>query len=328
MVRSLAILILIATGILRAGAQCLSNCGCDLLPHRALNQEQSTSVQIFFQGNFYNAFSEEEMLEFAGAEPVYSVASQQAIQLSVKRLVGSKGVILATMPYLFSTDNREAFVHGNQQVHLSNYGNLSGFGDASVLAGIRYRQSEEAAFQMTLLGGLKMPTGQRNAFGSTGLLPPVHLQAGSGSWDPLLQIWAEYTSGPYRFQGRLAARLATEADYHNMGNNASAGLSAQRHFSVMLSGQAFYVTAGSGLQAVAQQPMSMPAYHHGRGPDESLVRFANSGYFRLLLLSEAGLAIRPDVMLPIRVLIPIYQYNQGHQVPLNWQLQTGIEFKF
>ncbi|MCS6991923.1 MAG: hypothetical protein NZL95_08690 [Chitinophagales bacterium] len=311
---------------LSVASQCLNSCGCDLLPpvsgHRA-------ATQLTYQSNIYKPFSSEELTHITGNDPVYSVRSQHSIQLLISVPLRENIVIQAAFPFLFSMDNLEAFKHADEQVHITAFGNISGFGDATVQAGYRFFSNADSCFELTLLAGIKMPTGQREQFSSDGLLAPLHLQAGSGSWDPLLQLWSEYQNKHHRINFRIAFRKATTALNHNMGSSLHLSLTTLRAFRIPTSQSIRNVLLQGGMYLLAQQRMSMPPYHHlsHAVAEQQLYPFSNSGHMRLMAAVGTGLQFRDEVRLPVQVLFPFYQRLQGQQVSLRWQLQIGLDVK-
>jgi len=63
-------------------------------------------------------------------------------------------------------------------------GNVSGIGDATLLA--KYRLTEDEGAGFAIVGGIKLPTGSTNTTSLEGERLETEHQPGTGSWDPIV----------------------------------------------------------------------------------------------------------------------------------------------
>lgn len=331
------LLLIAALGLMHGAgqlqAQCLSSCSCGNRDPFSLSEEPvagQAHAQLAYRGSFYRPFTDEDLSQLAGAHSVISISSMHAIQLTIGYWLSAQVLLQGTLPFLYSVDNREAYNHATDYLHLVDYGNIGGYGDASVLAGYRFAVTKQQRLVVVMLAGIKMPTGQHQQFGSTGLLAPIALQAGTGSWDPLLQLWADHYGTACRWSARVWTRVSTSALNHHMGNSGGASVSILHDLPLTLSGQSCRLTLTGGLQLQVQQPMKMPDYHLGKNgsPANVLVPFPNSGYRRLLLQTGISLKLPSEISVPLQLYWPVVEKLNGTQTPLRLQIQTGLNFNF
>jgi hypothetical protein len=134
------------------------------------------------------------------------------------------------VPYLRRANLREgehSHVAGQSINSVVDRGSVSGIGDASVLA--MYRLTGLPT--LTLIGGLKAPTGSTHKRDDDGERFETEHQIGTGSWDPIVGAAFGTLVGPlkldtsalYQFSGKGAQNT-------QLGDRAQVGLSLSRRF--------------------------------------------------------------------------------------------------
>jgi hypothetical protein len=111
-------------------------------------------------------------------------------------LVGALGVayginhhltLSAELPYVRRDDLREgthAHAGGVAVNGVEQLGSVARIGDTSLLA--KYRLTDGAGFGLTLVGGIKVPTGSTHKHSLDGERLETEHQPGTGSWDPIV----------------------------------------------------------------------------------------------------------------------------------------------
>jgi len=146
--------------------------------------------------------------------------------------ITSNLTVSAELPYVHRDDMREG-EHSHHGGHATNEvverGDASGIGDLSLVATYRVAESETAAF--SLIGGIKVPTGNTHKRDDEGVRFETEHQPGTGSWDPiigaagraklgLLQLNA---SAIYQFSGKGAQDT-------RLGDRAHLGIALSHRF--------------------------------------------------------------------------------------------------
>ncbi|MDD9899030.1 MAG: hypothetical protein OXU45_08555 [Candidatus Melainabacteria bacterium] len=107
-------------------------------------------------------------------------------------------------------------------------GDSIGFGDLTLLTKYRLFQSKT---QISLLGGIKFPTGQTNERNEFGLRLGTDDQPGTGSWDPLMGFAISRPYKAFSFDGNLLYRLSNQGSGDVIaGDIASYNLAASYKF--------------------------------------------------------------------------------------------------
>lgn len=99
---------------------------------------------------------------------------------------------------------------GVEHANLGNKETSEGFGDLNVMASYRTFQSERAGF--SLVGGVKLPTGETDQIDSTGALFEPELQPASGSWDFLMGGIFEHRWDRVILKGNATYSFKTEGE--------------------------------------------------------------------------------------------------------------------
>jgi hypothetical protein len=113
---------------------------------------------------------------------------------------------------------------GTPEVH--DHGNSEGIGDLSLLGQYRLLRMENAGADVSVLFGLKTPTGDTKATDREGVRFETEFQPGSGSWDPLIGAAAGWRLGPASLDANVLYAIATEgAQDTDLGDALHIGLS-------------------------------------------------------------------------------------------------------
>lgn len=134
--------------------------------------------------------------------------------------------VSAALPYV-RRDGLRAGTHHHHGGHAMNevmeVGSVSGVGDASVLAKYKLIDGKDAS--LSLIGGLKLPTGSTDKNGNDGERLDTEHQPGSGSWDGIFGAafgtkFGDFNltaSGVYHISGKGAQST-------RLGDRAQAGI--------------------------------------------------------------------------------------------------------
>lgn len=136
------------------------------------------------------------------------------------------------LPYVRRDGLREAeHSHsGGQAINdVEQLGNVSGFGDMSVLAKYRLTHSESGG--LALIGGLKMPTGSTHKNGLDGERLETEHQPGTGSWDSIAGAAGGVKLGTLQLNASVLYQFSGKgAQDTRLGDRAQGGFSLSHRF--------------------------------------------------------------------------------------------------
>jgi len=130
-------------------------------------------------------FSTEQLEDFAarGREGVHSIDKITNTSLSLLYGATENISITARLPYIKRENIRESEIEdGAPEAH--THGDSSGVGDLVLLG--QYRVMRRASSDVSILLGIKAPTGETDVKDDDGARFETEFQPGSGSWDLLL----------------------------------------------------------------------------------------------------------------------------------------------
>jgi hypothetical protein len=128
--------------------------------------------------------SELESLAASGTE-THSMDDQTSIFFSAGYGLTEDLTIGMHIPYVIRRGIREGHIEeGTPEVH--DHGTSEGIGDLSLLGQYRLFRTEKTGADVSVLFGLKSPTGDTKATDREGVRFETEFQPGSGSWDPLI----------------------------------------------------------------------------------------------------------------------------------------------
>ena len=159
-----------------------------------------------------------EALTEAG-ETVHSTDSVSSLALSAAYGVTDDLMLVGNLPYISRKNIRETGGHHDEDAGLADeavgvekLGDSEGIGDASVYGVYRFVNNPQNGMQVSVLGGVKMPTGDTNEKTNEGGLFETEHQPGSGSWDPLLGIAVSTPMMNSSLGASILYQFSTEGD--------------------------------------------------------------------------------------------------------------------
>ena len=174
-----------------------------------------------------------ELVALAG-QHIHAHGSRYALRTS---LAGAYGVtdrltLALDLPFVHHDDIREGEHHHSGGVAINSVaarGDVSGFGDATLLAKYRLLGGENGG--LALIGGVKLPTGSTRKRDSEGERFETEHQPGSGSWDPIVGIAAGGNAGAVQINASLIYQAAGKGAMNTrLGDRAIGGLSLSHRF--------------------------------------------------------------------------------------------------
>jgi len=179
-----------------------------------------------------------------------------------------------------------------------------GLGDIAALAKYRIykRDWEQSTFNLSLIGGLELPTGRTGQRDSSSRLPP-YLQVGSGSWDPLTAVAATVSIGRFRSDAHAFYKLNAEGaqDYQEGDFFAVEWDLKYRFLHMEYPGP----TAGAkiGIQ-----------WRHEQRDRQDGSHVDNTGSSQLVLRPGLSLHPTPNTDISLGFDFPVYQHVRGRQL--------------
>lgn len=175
-------------------------------------------------------------LEGLAGQHIHAHASDFALRSSAGLAYGvtDRLTLAVDLPYLHHDNIREgAHSHHGGAAHneVVKRGNMSGLGDATLLAKFRLLGSAESG--LALIGGLKLPTGSTRKRDNEGERFETEHQPGSGSWDPIVGLAAGTPLGALQLNASAIYQKAGKGAMNTrLGNRAQGGLALTRRFEV------------------------------------------------------------------------------------------------
>jgi hypothetical protein len=140
--------------------------------------------------------------------------------------------VSAELPYIRRDDLREgthAHDGGAVSESVERLGNVSGIGDASLIA--KYRLTEEHGPGFAIIAGLKMPTGSTHRVSPDGERLETEHQPGTGSWDPILGAAVGAAAGAVRLNASALYQFSGKgAQDTRLGDRFKGGIALSHHF--------------------------------------------------------------------------------------------------
>lgn len=176
----------------------------------------------------------DEELEALAAQHIHAHNSDTNLNASLGMAYGVTHHLTVSLelPYVRRDGLREGeHSHGggvttNEVVAL---GNVSGVGDATLLAKYRLSEGEGAGF--AIVAGIKLPTGNTNATSLDGERLETEHQPGSGSWDPILGASASVPLGGATLTASALYQFSTMGSQHTrLGDRVQGGIVLSHRF--------------------------------------------------------------------------------------------------
>lgn len=322
-----------------SGAQCLGSCCCAA---NVATTGQTASIPdkggwiigVNLLTMQYEPLSNETLMMDAKADtPVFSVKSQWTAKVSLAYGITSRLSAAVSLPYNYSSDNLEGHYHVTGVTEIHTYGSIRGAGDGTLLFNYQFINDEEKGWKAYAGAGIKVPTGKTDAPSTYDVVLPVHLQPGTGSWDPLLQATVAKTINRWMLQSQAFVKIATTALDHNMGDyyrlEANVSYECWKDKKIISSLNA---TGGLALDHNAKMKFA-EGHDHGGGTVTSdssgaLIPFENSGFTRLMIQAKVLCILPGHFSVPLQVAAPLVQELGGTQAALQWTASAGINYSF
>jgi hypothetical protein len=158
----------------------------------------------------FNRISDPELesLAASGTE-THSMDDQTSIFFSAGYGLAEDLTLGVHIPYVMRRGIREGhFEGGTPEVH--DHGSSEGIGDLSLLGQYRILRMERAGADVSVLFGMKAPTGDTRVADRDGVRFETEFQPGSGSWDPLIGTAAGWRLGQASLDASLLYAIATK----------------------------------------------------------------------------------------------------------------------
>ena len=206
----------------------------------------------------YDTASDAKMLGLANTGPpgdprndVHSVNSLLSPSLFAAYGLTDRLTLGVLLPYQLRSNVRSPNEDGDM---VNKLGNSSGIGDTTFFAEQNVYRSTDNLSHLSLIAGLKTPTGANNVNSSLGIPFEPHHQPGSGSWDPMFGLAFTRGFGPFSLDTSHMYMISTAGTRDGEGNRVTQG--DVFNYNIALS----YALGGSrirsGLFASANQPQS------------------------------------------------------------------------
>jgi len=161
-----------------------------------------------------DAYSDAELIALAG-QHVHAHTTDYNLEAAGSLAYGlaEHFTVSARLPFVRRDDLREGH-HSHSGGAVANtveeLGSVSGIGDLSLLAQYISAHDHEQGWFVSLLGGVKIPTGSTSETSPTGERLETEHQPGTGSWDPLFGFAASKSWGTVSLHGSGLYQLSTE----------------------------------------------------------------------------------------------------------------------
>lgn len=179
----------------------------------------------------FDRFSDSELESFASSgTETHSMDDQISTFLSVGYGLTEDLTLGMHIPYVVRRGIREGDLEGaTPEVH--DHGDSKGIGDLSLVGQYRVLRAERTGSNVSILFGLKVPTGDTRVTDRQGERFETEFQPGSGSWDPLIGVAAGRLIGKTSLDMSMLYVIATEgAQDTDLGDALQFGLAMSRRY--------------------------------------------------------------------------------------------------
>ncbi|MBI5639371.1 MAG: transporter [Nitrospirae bacterium] len=196
-------------------------------------------------------------------------------------------------------------------------------GDITVMGLYRlYTDSDERPANAFTIGlGLKTPSGPSTEKTASGKYVHAHMQAGTGSWDPLISLLYTKMMNPYLLQADVTYQLTTRNhEGYEFGDSLAANLSGK----YAVSGQ-FNITGG-----LTYLHLNKASDNEGKYTKLTSLMDdpANTGGSSIWF--SPGVQILPSAnsLIDLKVQFPLWEEVNGTQLVSSYRVLAGISFSF
>jgi hypothetical protein len=161
-----------------------------------------------------DAYSDAELVALA-SQHVHAHTTDYNLRAAASLAYGVTGhfTVSANLPFIHRDDLREG-EHSHAGSTASNtverLGSVSGIGDLSLMGQYMLAHDHGQGWFVSLLGGLKVPTGSTHGTDLAGERLETEHQPGTGSWDPLFGLAASKSWGAWSVYGNGLYQISTE----------------------------------------------------------------------------------------------------------------------
>jgi hypothetical protein len=186
----------------------------------------SAGLQVGFA--FPDAYTDGELITLAG-QHVHADTTDYNLRAAASLSYGVTGHLMlsASLPFVRRDDLREghhSHSGGTASYSVEELGSVAGVGDASLMGQYVLAHDHQQGWLVSLLGGLKLPTGSTAETDLAGTRLETEHQPGTGSWDPLLGLAAQKRWGDTAFHASALYQFATTgAQDTRMGDRLNLG---------------------------------------------------------------------------------------------------------
>ena len=199
-----------------------------------------------------------------------------------------------------------------------NHQEAFGLGDIALLGKYRLYKTDwpRSSLNLSLVGGLELPTGDTGAREDGVRLPPS-VQVGSGSWDPFTALSANMSLNRLRFDALVFYKINTEGTQEFEDGDF---LALETDVAYR-----FLHTVYPGPTAAARLGIQ---WRHQWRAEQHGVTLVNSGSDEILLRAGLGFHPVPGVDLTLSVDIPLYQDFRGEQLAFDVRTFFALGIRF
>src|SRR5678810_635680 len=132
-----ALALLMASNI--SQAQCLGSCcsagsSTDITNRSSSDEKGDWQISTAYSIMQYHPFSDDQLKQWSDSlNATFTVRSQQSVKLALQYNITDRWKVSASLPYNFSSDNREGHTHQGDYKEVHYYGNVRGLGDATFI---------------------------------------------------------------------------------------------------------------------------------------------------------------------------------------------------
>jgi hypothetical protein len=193
---------------------------------------------------------------------------------------------------------------------------VNGLSDIAVYGRYRLFDDEESSFFMTVSAGVKLPTGATNAVNDEGELLNPHIQAGTGSTDPLLGLDMFYGGGDYSVSLNLMSCYPTKgAQNYQFGTMLNYSINGK--YNLLNFGEMNSIIAALGVSGElhAEETMNGEAV-------------ANTGGNTTYVFPGVQLLVGNMFTFDLSYHIPIIHGLKGTQLGESYKVMAGAQYLF
>jgi len=159
-------------------------------------------------------FTTSELKAFgaAGQEGIHSLDEIRNTSLSMAYGLSEELTVSARLPYIERKNIRESEEESPGEGHAHSHGDSSGLGDILLMGHYRLYKANDMALSMLL--GVKAPTGETNDKDDQGNRFETEFQPGTGSWDYLIGAAVTQTMGSLAYHANILYNYTSEGSQH------------------------------------------------------------------------------------------------------------------